>query len=126
VGDGVSDLAWPGLSQVCRLVHQTQRRERWHTQVHYKITNLSRERAGPAGLLRFNRGHWAIETNCIMCATSHSGKMPVGSGSALRHKPWSPCVISSWPCCSNTDAPIGRLVCGISPGAPTGRFKRSD
>jgi hypothetical protein len=46
---------------VCRLVHQTQRRARWHTEVHYKITSLPPERAGPAELLRLSRVHWAIE-----------------------------------------------------------------
>jgi predicted transposase YbfD/YdcC len=54
-------MTWPGLAQVCRLVHQTQRHARWHTEVHYKITSLPPERAGPADLLHFSRGHWAIE-----------------------------------------------------------------
>jgi hypothetical protein len=54
-------VTWPGLAQVCRLVHQTQRRSRWHTEVHYKITSLPPERAGPAELLRLSRAHWAIE-----------------------------------------------------------------
>jgi hypothetical protein len=54
-------VTWPGLAQVCRLVHQTQRRSRWHTEVHYKITSLPPERAGPADLLRLSRVHWAIE-----------------------------------------------------------------
>ena len=42
-------------------MHQTQRRARWHTEVHYKITSLPPERAGPADLLRLSRVHWAIE-----------------------------------------------------------------
>ena len=46
---------------MCRLVHQTQRNARWHTEVHYKITSLPPERAGPGDLLRLSRGHWAIE-----------------------------------------------------------------
>jgi hypothetical protein len=54
-------MTWPGLAQVCRLVHQTQRRSRWHTEVHYKISSLPPERAGPADLLRLSRVHWAIE-----------------------------------------------------------------
>lgn len=54
-------ITWPGLAQVCRLVHQTQRNARWHTEVHYKISSLPPERAGPADLLRFSRAHWAIE-----------------------------------------------------------------
>src|SRR5919205_3140544 len=54
-------VMWPGLGQVCRLVHQSRRRGRWHTEVHYKITSLPPERAGPADLLRLSRRHWAIE-----------------------------------------------------------------
>src|SRR5258708_30897229 len=54
-------MTWPGLAQVCRLVHQTQRKARWHTEVHYKITSLPPQRAGPAALLRLSRTHWAIE-----------------------------------------------------------------
>ena len=54
-------LVWPGLGQICRLVHQSRRKGRWHTEVHYKITSLPPERAGPTDLLRLSRGHWAIE-----------------------------------------------------------------
>jgi predicted transposase YbfD/YdcC len=54
-------VTWPGLAQVCRLVHQTHRKARWHTEVHYKVTSLPPARAGPADLLRLSRGHWAIE-----------------------------------------------------------------
>ena len=54
-------LTWPGLGQICRLVHQSRRKGRWHTEVHFKITSLPPQRAGPADLLRFSRGHWAIE-----------------------------------------------------------------
>ena len=54
-------LPWPGLAQVCRLVHQTQRDARWYTEVHYKITSLPPQRAGPSDLLRLSRQHWAIE-----------------------------------------------------------------
>ena len=42
-------------------MHQSQRKGRWHTEVHYKITSLPPERAGPADLLRLSRAHWAIE-----------------------------------------------------------------
>jgi hypothetical protein len=42
-------------------VHQSRRKGRWHTEVHYKITSLPPERAGPTDVLRFSRGHWAIE-----------------------------------------------------------------
>jgi predicted transposase YbfD/YdcC len=54
-------VRWPGLGQICRLVHQSRRKGRWHTEVHYKITSLPPERAGPADLLRLSRAHWAIE-----------------------------------------------------------------
>jgi predicted transposase YbfD/YdcC len=54
-------LAWPGLQQMCRVVHQTRRRGRWQIEVHYKITSLPTELAGPADLLRLSRRHWAIE-----------------------------------------------------------------
>jgi predicted transposase YbfD/YdcC len=60
-GRELSWLGWPGLQQVCRLVHQTRRRGRWQIEVHYKITSLPAERAGPAELLRLSRTHWAIE-----------------------------------------------------------------
>jgi hypothetical protein len=43
------------------LVHQTRRRGRWQIEIHYKITSLPAELAGPAELLRLSRGHWAIE-----------------------------------------------------------------
>ena len=42
-------------------MHQSQRKGRWHTEVHSKITSLPPERAGPADLLRLSRAHWAIE-----------------------------------------------------------------
>jgi hypothetical protein len=54
-------VIWPGLGQICRLVRQSRRKTRWHTEVHFKITSLTPERAGPADLLRFSRRHWAIE-----------------------------------------------------------------
>jgi hypothetical protein len=60
-GPEFASVRWPGLAQICRLVHQTQRQARWHTEVHYKITSLPPERAGPADLLRLSRVHWAIE-----------------------------------------------------------------
>lgn len=61
-------LAWPGAKQVFlverwvthvnRPVHHKKR----HTRaVVYGITSLSREKAGPADLLKLNRGHWTIE-----------------------------------------------------------------
>src|SRR5919199_517861 len=60
-GQALSWLGWPGLQQMCRLVHQTRRRGRWQIQVHSKITSLPAELAGPAELLRLSRAHWAIE-----------------------------------------------------------------
>jgi predicted transposase YbfD/YdcC len=60
-GQEIGWLEWPGLRQVCRVVHQTRRRGRWQIEIHYKITSLPAERAGPADLLRLSRAHWAIE-----------------------------------------------------------------
>jgi hypothetical protein len=60
-GQEISGLGWPGLQQVCRLVHQTRRRGRWQIEIHSKITSLPAELAGPADLLRLSRTHWAIE-----------------------------------------------------------------
>jgi hypothetical protein len=60
-GQEIGWLEWPGLQQLCRLVHQTRRRGRWQIEVHYKITSLPTELAGPAELLRLSRAHWAIE-----------------------------------------------------------------
>ena len=53
--------AWPGLGQVCRLVHQTKRRRQWQIEVHFRVTSLPPEQAGPARLLDLSRGHWAVE-----------------------------------------------------------------
>ena len=53
--------AWPGLGQVCRIVHQTRRRGTWQIEVHFKVTSLPPERAGPSRLLELSRSHWGIE-----------------------------------------------------------------
>lgn len=52
---------WPGLEQVCRIVHQTRRQGRWAVEVHYKVTSLAPEQVGAAELLQVSRSHWAIE-----------------------------------------------------------------
>lgn len=52
---------WPGLGQVCRLVHQTHRGGRWQIEVHYKVTSLRPDQADAATLLDLSRSHWAIE-----------------------------------------------------------------
>jgi hypothetical protein len=62
-GQVLSWLGWPGLQQVCRVVHQTRRRGRWQIEVHYKITSVPAALAGPADLLRLSRAHWAIENH---------------------------------------------------------------
>jgi acyl-coenzyme A thioesterase PaaI-like protein len=48
-GQEIGWLEWPGLRQVCRVVHQTRRRGRWQIEIHYKITSLPRA----AGLRHF-------------------------------------------------------------------------
>jgi hypothetical protein len=57
--DGWSD--WPGVGQVCRLLHQTKRNGRWKVELHYKVTSLRPAQADAAQLLQLSRGHWAIE-----------------------------------------------------------------
>jgi hypothetical protein len=66
--DAIGPIAtdWPALAQVCR-VTRTRRRKRggkWlepSVEVVYLITSLSRDKASPAKLLRYNRRHWGIE-----------------------------------------------------------------
>lgn len=56
-------LDWPGAQQawvIERQVWHPKRKER-HREVVYGLTSLSRERAGPAVLLRLLQGHWGIE-----------------------------------------------------------------
>jgi Transposase DDE domain len=53
--------AWPGVGQVCRILHQVRRRGHWQVELHYKITSLPPERASPSDLLRLGRSHWSIE-----------------------------------------------------------------
>ena len=53
--------AWPGLGQVCRIVHQTKRQGRWQIEVHFRVTSLPPERADPAQLLALSRSHWGRE-----------------------------------------------------------------
>ena len=60
-GQELSWPGWPGLQQVCRVVHQARRRGRWQIEIHYKITSSPAELVGPAELLRLSRTHWAIE-----------------------------------------------------------------
>lgn len=54
-------LDWPGLKQVCRVRRRTLRRGVWTTDVEYAITSVAPERADPATLLGWWRGHWGIE-----------------------------------------------------------------
>lgn len=54
-------LAWPGLAQVIRLERTWIEAGVRHRQVHYGITSLPPEVAGPARLLTLWRGHWTIE-----------------------------------------------------------------
>jgi hypothetical protein len=60
--DLISYSDWPGLAQAFRL------QRRWHEDgtdqhiVHYGVTSLPPEVAGPEQLLALKRGHWEIET----------------------------------------------------------------
>lgn len=60
-----SDLAgysdWPGLAQVFRLERSWREHGLTTRTVHYGITSLPPEVAGPERLLALKRGHWQIE-----------------------------------------------------------------
>ncbi len=58
-----SSLCWPTISQICRLVCQTQRQGSWQVQIHYKITSLRSSQASAKELLELSRGHWGIENS---------------------------------------------------------------
>jgi predicted transposase YbfD/YdcC len=55
---------WPGAAQVFVVERRVWKRKQrvGHRELVYGITSLTREQAGPAALLRLNRGHWQIET----------------------------------------------------------------
>jgi hypothetical protein len=53
--------AWPGVGQVCRILHQVRRRGHWQVELHCKITSLSPEQASATDLLQLSRSHWSIE-----------------------------------------------------------------
>jgi hypothetical protein len=60
---GVSALAWPAVSQVFRLERRREdvRRGKVQEEVVYGLTSAAPPPAGPRRLLRWTRGHWAIE-----------------------------------------------------------------
>lgn len=59
--DALNDyLEWPEVGQVCRIARRTQQAGRTTTEVRYAITSLGEE-TDPGTLLRYVRGHWAIE-----------------------------------------------------------------
>lgn len=53
-------LDWPGVQQVCKVERITEQKGRQSREVRYAITSLG-EAVGPAQLLGYIRGHWAIE-----------------------------------------------------------------
>ena len=57
---GYSD--WPGLAQVFRLERKWRENGIDQHAVHYGVTSLPPEVAGPERLLALKRGHWEIET----------------------------------------------------------------
>src|ERR671938_1026224 len=89
-GQEIGWLEWPGLPQLCRLVHQTRRRGRWQIEVHYKITSLPAELAGPNELLRLSRAHGAIENELhyVRDVTLGEDASRIRGGAA--HRPWPP------------------------------------
>ncbi len=54
---------WPHARQVFVVRRRVwrPRKQDWREEVAFGIDSLDRERAGPAELLRLNRGHWQIE-----------------------------------------------------------------
>jgi predicted transposase YbfD/YdcC len=56
-------LDWPGLKQVCRIERLTTEKGHTTQDITYAITSLSADRADAAQLLRYNRGHWGIESH---------------------------------------------------------------
>ncbi len=55
--------AWPHARQVFVVRRRVwrARKQEWREEVAFGITSLDREQAGPAKLLRLNRGHWQRE-----------------------------------------------------------------
>ena len=68
-------LAWPGLRQVGKVERLTTRRGKESRQVRYFITSLDTT-VNPKSILDHVRGHWGIETDSTMCATSHWARTP--------------------------------------------------
>lgn len=54
-------LDWPGVAQVCRIERWRHIGETVEHEVTYGITSVPRSLADASRLLRWNRGHWAIE-----------------------------------------------------------------
>ena len=57
----LAELAWPRAQQVFQVVRTVRRTGQRTEQVRYGITSLGPERAPAPALLRYRRGHWAIE-----------------------------------------------------------------
>jgi predicted transposase YbfD/YdcC len=56
-------LDWPGMAQIFRVKRQRQQVKtgKQEEETVYGITSLSAKQAGPRKLLKYVRGHWAIE-----------------------------------------------------------------
>lgn len=57
----LAELAWPGAQQVFQVVRTVRRKGKRTQHVRYGLTSLGPDRAPAAALLRYRRGHWAIE-----------------------------------------------------------------
>jgi predicted transposase YbfD/YdcC len=66
-------LPFPGMAQVGEVKKWVRflKSGREKETIHYFVTSLSSERAGPCRLLRIFRGHWGIE-NCAFHVTDDS------------------------------------------------------
>jgi hypothetical protein len=86
---GARGQPWPHLQQVCRLErHRTLLRHgqvvRRAVEVTYAITSVPPARANAARLLRWLRGHWAIENRLhwVRDVTWDEDRSPVRTGAA--------------------------------------------
>jgi hypothetical protein len=57
----VPHLDWPGAAQVARIERERRIGDKTSTEISYAVTSLTAAEAGPQGLLKLNRAHWAIE-----------------------------------------------------------------
>lgn len=82
-------LDWPGVAQVFRLERTWREHGKRHRALHDGITSLTPERADPARLLAWRRGHWAIEN-----ALHRQKDVAFGEEASLVHLGQGPTVLA--------------------------------